>query len=610
MNANRLLLKFASRYPKLVALTILLGFSGAVFNGISTALILPVIVGYLGQENSALNQIPQFLKDLLASTGTQGKQQFLVLMGFVFLAILLKNIATYYSSIVGARLAQTLTSRIRKEGIQLLLDVDVDFYAKTKAGDLVNKVGGEIARTAESIKIATTILTTVITILVFTALLLLTSWQLTLITTGLLLPVSIANQFFVRRAKRSGHRLSETSGDYTVALLEMLAGVRLIKSAGEETPQYQKMSHLIDRHEAASRDSQADYAIVAPVNEVAGIIVVLIIVLSAQVLLVNQAGLSLLTYLFALFRLLPYISQLNSLRSQFANTAPSVLLTTEFLRRDNKAIMPPGIQVYAPMRQGIKFDNIQFKYPGNENWVLRGVSLDLPKGQTLALVGSSGAGKSTLADLLPRFYDCVEGRITIDGQDLRSFDLTSLRKSMGIVSQETFLFNASVMDNIAYGCQNVTMERVIDAAHRANAYEFIEKLPQGFETQIGDRGVMLSGGQRQRLAIARALLRDPDILILDEATSALDTVSERLVQQAIDELSQNRTVLVIAHRLSTIQNADKIAVFHQGRVVEQGTHDVLIAKGGLYADLYNMQFSSEATEAPPKELPKKVEVLT
>jgi ATP-binding cassette, subfamily B, bacterial MsbA len=610
MNANRLLLKFASRYPKLVILTVLLGFSGALFNGISTALILPVIVGYLGQENSALDQIPPFLKDLLASTGAQGKQQFLVLMGFVFLAILLKNIATYYSSIVGARLAQTLTSRIRKEGIKLLLDVDIDFYAKMKAGDLVNKVGGEIARTAESIKIATTILTTVITILVFTGLLLLTSWQLTLITTGLLLPVSIANQFFVRRAKRSGHRLSETSGHYTVALLEMLSGVRLIKAAGEEIPQYQKMSQLINHHEAASRDSQADYAIVAPVNEVAGIIVVLIIVLSAQVLLINQAGLSLLTYLFALFRLLPYISQLNSLRSQFANTAPSVLLTTEFLQRDNKSIMPPGIQVYAPIRQGIKFENIQFRYPGSENWVLRGVSLDLPKGQTLALVGSSGAGKSTLADLLPRFYDCVAGRITIDGQDLRRFDLTSLRKSMGIVSQETFLFNASVMENIAYGCHNVTMERVIDAAQRANAYEFIEKLPQGFETQIGDRGVMLSGGQRQRLAIARALLRDPDILILDEATSALDTVSERLVQQAIDELSQNRTVLVIAHRLSTIQNADKIAVFHQGQVVEQGTHDVLIAQGGLYADLYNMQFSSEAPEASPEKRQKQVEVLT
>jgi subfamily B ATP-binding cassette protein MsbA len=216
---------------------------------------------------------------------------------------------------------------------------------------------------------------------------------------------------------------------------------------------------------------------------------------------------------------------------------------------------------------------------------------------TLALVGSSGAGKSTLADLLPRFYDCDMGGISIDDRDIREFDLRSLRQSMGIVSQDTFLFNDTVANNIAYGVEEFTRDGVIEAAKRANAYQFISELPLGFDTTIGDRGVLLSGGQRQRLAIARALLKNPEILILDEATSALDTVSERIVQQAIDELSRDRTVLVIAHRLSTIQNADQIAVFDKGRVVEIGTHRELLSKSGVYANLYRMQFGDNVVKA-------------
>jgi subfamily B ATP-binding cassette protein MsbA len=290
------------------------------------------------------------------------------------------------------------------------------------------------------------------------------------------------------------------------------------------------------------------------------------------------------------------VSQLNAQRSQFANAAPGTQIVANFLRRDDKPFMTNGQSFYTKISQGIRWEGVSFTYPGHDDLVLKGVDLWIPKGTTLALVGASGAGKSTMADLLPRFYDPIEGRITIDGKDLRDYNIRSLRQGMGIVSQDTFLFNNSVRYNIAYGLKNVTDEQVLLAAKRANAYEFIIQLPQGFDTEIGDRGVLLSGGQRQRLAIARALLRNPDILILDEATSALDTVSERLVQQAIDELCRDRTTIVIAHRLSTVQKASQIAVLDKGRVVELGTHEELLKKGGYYTRLYLMQFDRSANE--------------
>jgi subfamily B ATP-binding cassette protein MsbA len=601
MTVNHLLLKFARRSSRLIALTVILGFAGALFNGISTALIVPVILAYLGQ-GQVLSHLPSVLQKLLQLTGAQGEQQLLLMMGLIIFAILIKNAATYTSLLVSARLTQTLSSSIRKEGLQMLLDVDLEFYHRNKAGDLLNQLGGEVMRTADSVKVAIQMLTTSITLLVFIGILVSLSWQLTLIATGLSLLVSLLSQFFIYRAKCSGKKLSAVSARYSVALLEMLSGMRLIKASSQEKAQYEKLVANIEARELAECETQANYAIISPMNEMTGIVTVLVIVIAGKALFAAQMqSLStlLLMYLLTLFRMLPMIGQLNTLRSQFANTSPSVQVVSEFLRRDRKPIMSVGYLPYRPMQQGIRFEAISFRYPSNDDWTLQDVTLDLPKGTTLALVGSSGAGKSTLADLLPRFYDCNEGCILIDGQDIRSLDVGSLRSAMGIVSQDTFLFSATVFDNIAFGCIDASDEDVVAAAKRANAYEFIQQLPEGFQTQVGDRGVMLSGGQRQRLAIARALLRNPEILILDEATSALDTVSERLVQQAIDDLSRDRTVLVIAHRLSTIQNADQIAVFHQGRVVEVGTHHELLEQNGHYARLYDMQFDNPTATLPP-----------
>ncbi len=604
MSPNKLLLKFALRHPVWVVLTIVLGFSGALFNGVSTVLVVPVILGFLGQDAS-LKGAPPVLKPIFSLLSGGNNSNLLLMMGVILVAIALKNVTTYASALASSHLSRSLVNEIRQDGLKLLLEVDLDFYAKTKIGDLINRLGGEVGSAANAIRIAIQLLTTAITILVFVALLLAISWQLTIASTALLTFVSVANHYFVVRAKRFGQQLSDSSRDYSIRLLEVLNGMRLVKATGNESREYGRLKNLIHDREQAEFQSQANTALIAPVNEMAGILTVLAIVILGRMFFATQlASLStvLLTYLLILFRLLPFVSQLNGIRGGFAGAAPSVAVVHDFLRRDNKPFMKQGTQPYQRLQKGIRFEGLSFSYPGHDSLVLDQIELWLPKGTTLALVGSSGAGKSTIADLLPRFYEPMQGRITIDQRDLRHLDARSLRQSMGIVSQDTFLFNDSVRNNIAYACENVTDEQIVEAAKRANAYEFIVNLPQGFDTPIGDRGVMLSGGQRQRLAIARALLRDPDILILDEATSALDTVSERLVQQALDELSRDRTTLVIAHRLSTVQKADQIAVLDKGRVVEVGTHESLLQEQGLYARLYAMQFSDHEQPIYPQQV--------
>ncbi|MGB7443939.1 MAG: ABC transporter ATP-binding protein [Coleofasciculaceae cyanobacterium] len=578
--------------------TILLGFSGAIFNGVSTALVVPVLLGLLGQDDLNIKGGPPLISNFLSIfDGFTGNTKLFVMLGAVLLAIILKNIANYASILASGYLSRSLTNGMRLEGLKLLLEMDLDFYAKNKIGDIMNRINNETNRTAGAIKVAVKMFISAATILVFVAILISISWQLTIIATTLLLMVAVANQYFVIRAKQFGIQLTEKSRAFSNNLIEMLTGIRIIKAVGEEENTYNRIAKIIKDREQSDFRSQANFAAIGPINEVLGIVALLSIIIVGRYLFTQQLesiATVLLTYLIVLFRLLPFVGQLNGSRSQFANAAPSVEVITDFLRRDQKPIMVNGSIPYQGLKKELCLENLSFAYPGHEQLALSQVNLQIPKGKTLALVGSSGAGKSTLADLLPRFYDPTEGRILLDGKDLREYEIKTVRQAMGIVSQDTFLFNNSIFYNIAYGWKDATEKEVIDAAKRANAYDFIIQLPKGFDTEIGDRGVMLSGGQRQRIAIARALLRNPDVLILDEATSALDTVSERLVQQAIDELCRDRTTVVIAHRLSTVQKAYQIAVMDKGQVVEIGTHEELIAKGGHYHRLYSMQFEKGA----------------
>ncbi|MBW4501890.1 MAG: ATP-binding cassette domain-containing protein [Scytonema hyalinum WJT4-NPBG1] len=604
MSTSKLLLRFAKPYPVVIFLTILLGFSGALFNGVSTALIVPVILRIVGQEVD-LSGAPAIIKKIIYPFDNISEDyRLLVMAGAIIFTIFLKNLASYASTLASSNLTRRLTSDMREAGLQLLLEIDIDYYTKMKVGDLINSLGGEIGRAATAIGSIVKLIILGITIIVFVGLLLSISWELTIASTILLSLVTLVNQYAISRSKKFGKQLSDMSKAYSISVLETLNGIRLVKATGNEQRELYRIKKLIRDREKADFQSQINSEAIAPVSEVMGITAILLIVFLSRTFFAQQiTSLSavMLTYLLILLRVLPLISQLNTIRSSFASTASSVEVVADFLRLDNKPLMGNGKIPYTKLQKGIHFKWLSFAYPGHDKLVIKDVNLYIARGTTLALVGSSGAGKSTLVDLLPRFYDPTSGCITIDGVDLRDFELKSLRKAMGIVSQDTFLFNDTVRKNIGYGRPEATDEEIMIAAKRANAYEFIIKLPQGFDTLIGDRGVMLSGGQRQRLAIARALLQDPEILILDEATSALDTVSERLVQSALDDLSRDRTTLVIAHRLSTVQKADQIAVLDQGRVVEVGNHKELLQKGGFYSRLYAMQFADKSETASKRK---------
>ena len=572
----------------------------AVLDVASLALLIPFLQALFGIEQSATQQVAtggvqgmlnRAIGAYLDPSDKMGSLQTVVLI--ILAAITLKNIFAWISGQLGAGLQELVTRDLRDTVYRHLVQLPLSYFQRTKTGQVVSRI---LTDTAQSKALVTELVTRSLqsgaTIIVSIVALVSLSWKLTLVSL-VLAPLLIgALQPILKKLRKRHRRLSNEYGEMTSIVQEAVSGIRLVKATGAEPHESQRFTDASGRYAKAMTRVAALGVLSQPLTEVAGTaIAVLVLWIGARQVLVDHTmnGADLITFLVIVLRMLQPLKQISQVPATAQSSMASAERLFEVLDETTEASADRGTRNVTTLDDGVRFEHVSFTY--GDELVLSDVTFDAPKGEIVALVGASGAGKSTLVDLVPRFNAPTSGRILLDGIDVQDIRLTSLRKLTGIVSQDTVLFNDTVRANIAFGAPGVYTQSQIEAAARAaNSHQFIIELPQAYDTVLGERGTRLSGGQRQRIAIARALLSDPPILILDEATSALDTESERLVQEAIDRLLAGRTVFVIAHRLSTVEHAQQILVLDRGRIVERGTHDVLIARRGAYHRLYTMQF--------------------
>ena len=520
---------------------------------------------------------------------------------FMILALVLaKNAFMWFGSQLSAGLQEYVTRDLRDAVFKHLQRLPLGYFHRTKTGQIMSTVLTDTEQTRGVItEIVTRSLQNSTMVIANVFILFAISVRLTLLALVIAPLLTVALQPVLRKLRKGHRRLRGEYGEITSVLQEVISGVRLVKSFGGEPYEDKRFTQASHGYSAGAAKITRIAFLSSPLTELIGTtIAVVILWIGAQQALTGQGmdGAQLIVFMIIVMRLLPPLKLL----SQMPTTAQQSFAAAErlfaVLDLPTEVQTDRGTRVAVAPKQGIEFDRVSFAYDADP--VLTDVSFTARPGDVVALVGPSGAGKSTLVDLIPRFYEPTSGRILLDGTDTREFKLDSLRSLTGVVSQDTVLFNDTVLRNIAYGAAGLkSKDEVIAAAKDANAHDFIVELPQGYDTILGERGTRLSGGQRQRLAIARALLSDPPILILDEATSALDTESERLVQQALERLLEGRTVFVIAHRLSTIAHANQILVLDRGRVVERGTHADLLKNQGMYHRLHSLQFRQQPPAA-------------
>lgn len=514
----------------------------------------------------------------------------LLIIGLMFL----KNVFGYLQAYLMAKVEQGVIRDIRDDLYKHINTLSLSYFHKTRTGQIISRITNDVTLVNGGISASfVTLIKNPLIILVSVSIAIILSWKLTLIAL-VVAPFSMALIGWIGLKLRKQSAISQAKmADVTSVLQETLSGVRVVKAFAMEAFEIKKFMAETQRFYKTLLKITRIRNLASPLTEFLGTIVAVgILWFGGQEVLQGRmlAPEEFILFLLVIFSIMQPVKELSSVNNRIQEALAAGERIFQVLDVQPEIQNVPEPVVLKSFEKQVKFEHVDFRYKKSQELVLSDISLEVKKGEILAIVGPSGAGKSTLVDMVPRFYDPVSGRILIDGIDLRQIDISSLRRLMGIVTQETILFNDTVRNNIAYGSEAIPMEEIERAATVANAHRFIEELPQGYETNIGERGVTLSGGQRQRLAIARAVLKNPPILILDEATSALDTESELLVQQAIERLMENRTSFVIAHRLSTILNADRIIVLDKGRLVEQGTHDELLELGGLYKKLYDMQF--------------------
>lgn len=520
---------------------------------------------------------------------------------FLIAAFFMKNLFLYLNKQVIFSIQTRATKKLRDNVFQSIIEMHLDYFNNQRVGGLMNHVYNDVQNVQSSI--STTFINLVqnpFAIFIYMGVLFLLSWKLTLFAFTVSILIFFVIRTIGKKVKDLARTFQSNMGDMNSVLQEKFNGIKVIKSSAYEDVEFMKFRAFTRKFRRLELRINRLRNIISPLNETLLVMAISFVLWfgGLQVFDGSMTGNELIVFAFSLYSTMGPIKMLGEANTQIQLGLVSV--ERLFAVLDAQSDVINGDRAVRSIDSSIKFEDVCFKYrkEADAPYVLDHVSFEVKKGEMVALVGESGSGKSTVVDLLLRFYDVDGGRITIDGVDIRDLDYKQLRKLIGIVSQEVILFNDTIEQNIAYGIDGeVSREKVMAAARLANAERFIEEKPMQYDTIVGDRGVQLSGGQRQRLAIARAMIKNPDLLIFDEATSALDNESEKVVQEAIDHALENRTALVVAHRLSTVKNADKIIVLDKGRAVESGTHEELLEKNGLYKMYYDIQFSGTAVTA-------------
>ena len=604
----QLMRRFVSPYKKYIGWAILLNILSAVFNVFSFTLLIPILDilfktgennkvyeymewGTAGFKDVAINNFYYYVSQMIQDNGPTTALIFLGL--FLALMTLFKTSCYFASSAVMIPLRTGVVRDIRIMVYAKVMRLPMGFFSEERKGDIIARMSGDVGEVENSITSSLDMLIkSPIMIILYFITLIATSWKLTLFTVLVLPAMGWLMGKVGRKLKRQSLEAQGKWSDTMSELAETLGGLRIIKAFIAEDRMIDRFTRCSNELRDAVNKVAMRQALAHPMSEFLGtILIVSVLWFGGALILGHNSSLTAPTFIFYMVILYSVINPLKDFAKAGYNI-PKGLASMErvdkILKAENNIKEIPNPKPLTGMNDRIEFKDISFSYDGKRE-VLKHVNLTVPKGKTVALVGQSGSGKSTLVDLLPRYHDVQGGDITIDGTSIKDVRIADLRSLIGNVNQEAILFNDTFFNNIAFGVENATMEQVIEAAKIANAHDFIMEKPEGYNTNIGDRGGKLSGGQRQRVSIARAILKNPPILILDEATSALDTESERLVQEALERLMKTRTTIAIAHRLSTIKNADEICVLYEGEIVERGRHEELLELDGYYKRLNDMQ---------------------
>ena len=604
----QLMRRFVSPYKRYIGWAIVLNVLSAIFNVFSFTLLIPIlnilfktganteVYHFMEWGNGSLKEVAvnNFYYYVTQMIETHGPQMTLLFMGlFLAFMTMLKTSCYFGSSAIMVPLRTGVVRDIRVMVYSKVMHLPLGFFSEERKGDIIARMSGDVGEIENSITSSLDmLLKNPILILLYFSTLIVTSWQLTLFTVLVLPGMGWLMGKVGKKLKRKSLEAQGKWSDTMSQLEETLGGLRIIKAFIAEDKMVDRFKQCSNELRDATNKVAIRQSLAHPMSEFLGtLLIVLVLWFGGLLILGDGTSMEASTFIFYMVILYSIINPLKDFAKAGYNI-PKGLASMErvdkILKAENPIKEPVNPLPLHGMNDRIEFKDLSFSYDGKRE-VLKHVNLMVPKGQTIALVGQSGSGKSTLVDLLPRYHDVQLGEVTIDGVNIKNFRIHDLRALIGNVNQEAILFNDTFFNNIAFGVENATMEQVVEAAKIANAHDFIMETELGYQTNIGDRGGKLSGGQRQRISIARAILKNPPILILDEATSALDTESERLMQEALERLMKTRTTIAIAHRLSTIKNADEICVLYEGEIVERGKHEELLEKNGYYKRLNDMQ---------------------